>query len=191
MRKLTVTFYLLTAICIHAASGLAEEVDQKEGSVQPDSGFYQKMTSLDVLIRKGPDARKWFFTMGGWYERRTGNTDTMRTNGNLSLVYDDGITSFLANGKIFYGEYSGIENENNGTGVLKCDRYIASRVELFFFSQSEYDRIIRLNYRNNTGAGVKFVILRNSFWTTDVSAAPVYHIFQFHYPVFELGVFNS
>ena len=174
MKKATVTLIITGMLFLPVLTGFAEDGDLKKDPANAGTGFMRSVTVLTDLEKKGPDAKKWFFSLGGWYERKTGNTDTMRTNGDLSLVYDDGITSFLASGKTFYGENNGVENENNATGVLKYDRYVLPRVELFFFSQGDSDRMSRLNFRNNTGAGAKFVFFRNPFWTCDVSAAPVY-----------------
>jgi len=124
--------------------------------------------------KKGPDEKKWFFDLTGMYNRKKGNTDTLNENISTELIYDNNVTAFELGFSGFYGESSGIRNEKKGRGVIKLDHYIFPRIELFIFSQSEYNKPALLTYRNNSGGGAKFVFFKNYFWKVDLSGAPVY-----------------
>lgn len=123
--------------------------------------------------KKGPEEKKWSWYLAGWYNRSTGNTDTLKTNAETRLTMDDNISNLTLSYLTFYGKYLGTRNENRGTGMLKFDHYVVSRVELFTYTQSEYNRMALLKYRNNTGAGVKYVFIKNPWWLLDLSGAPV------------------
>ncbi len=123
---------------------------------------------------KNPAEKKWKLDLGGWYERKWGNTEAEKINGSFGYVYDSGISSFNMSGRGFFEKTGDEETVNNASGEIKLDHYILKRVELFIFTFSEYDAIADLAYRNNSGGGVKFVFLRNRFLKLDLSGAPVY-----------------
>ena len=52
-------------------------------------------------------------------------------------------------------------------------------MELFLFSTAEYNEIIELEHRNNSGGGIKFLFIRNRYVLADLSAAPVYQYEKF------------
>ena len=130
--------------------------------------------SFQAKSPKGTDEKKWFFDLAGMYKRKTGNTDTLDENISTELKYDNNVTAFEIMFNAFYGESNGVRDEKSGKGVIKLDHYIIPRIELFIFSQSEYNKPALLTYRNNSGAGAKFVFFQNPFWKVDLSGAPVY-----------------
>ena len=60
---------------------------------------------------------------------------------------------------------------NSGRGILRLDRYLTERVEVFVFASSEYDRIMNLENRSQGGAGAKYVLMRTETSKLAVSAA--------------------
>mgnify|MGYP005836942541 CR=1 FL=1 len=149
----------------------AQETGDHENETPPKNA---SIFSYEEPTCKGPEERRWFFTLSGWYERKTGNTDTLKTNAQADLVFDDNISEFRAGGRLFYGENAGKVNEHRATGVIKFDHYFLPRLELFIFSQSDYNAPAKLSIRNNSGVGVKLTFFRNAFWKMDASGAPMY-----------------
>lgn len=149
----------------------AQETGDGEQETPPS---LQSVFSYEEPVRKEPDDKRWFLTLSGWYERKTGNTDTLKTNGQTDIVFDDNISEFRMGGRIFYGENAGLVNEHKATGVVKYDHYFLPHFEMFIFSQSDYNVPAKLSLRNNSGAGIKFAFFRNAFWKMDISGAPVY-----------------
>jgi len=124
-------------------------------------------------VKKGEDEKKWSSVIAGSYIRKTGNTDTRRTNYSASIQYDDNITSFKAVFAGFYGETLDIPDENRGSITANYDRYLLWKMELFSYSTSEYNKITGLIHRNESGAGLKYVFIRNRYLLIDLSAAPI------------------
>jgi hypothetical protein len=149
----------------------AQETGDGENETPPEK---TNIFSYEEPVRKESEERRWFLTLSGWYERKTGNTDTLKTNGQVDLVFDDNISEFRVGGRIFYGENAGEVNEHRATSVIKYDHYFLPRLELFIFSQSDYNVPAKLSFRNNSGSGVKLTFFRNAFWKMDASGAPVY-----------------
>jgi hypothetical protein len=130
--------------------------------------------TVEPLRVKGKDEKKWFFELSAGYGLKMGNTDTQDIDGSTSLEFNNGKTEFSVRSNIHYGETSGEITENNFHGNIMYDYYLVKRWEFFFFSSFEYDFVGGITFRNNTGAGIKFVIFKNWFWRMDVSGAPVF-----------------
>ncbi len=150
---------------------LAQETGNGETETPPKE---RSIFSYEVPVQKKPEEKRWFLTLSGWYEHKTGNTETLKTNGQADIVFDDNISEFRLGGRIFYGGNAGQVNEHKAMGVVKYDHYIMPRFELFAFSQSEYNIPAKLSYRVNSGAGAKIELFRNAFWKMDISGAPIY-----------------
>ena len=125
-------------------------------------------------LQKGPDDKKWFFTFGGMYVRKTGNSDTVMANMKTELKYYDNITEVILQYENFYGRVNDAVIEKKQSGTLRADHYFFQRMEVFLFTKSEKNEVTRLVHRNNSGAGLKFVLIRNPFIHTDISGAPIY-----------------
>lgn len=110
------------------------------------------------------------------YTRKTGNTRSVNANGETALVYDDNIANFEITYRTFYARVKEDTVENKGTGSVRFDYFIFPRMEIFIFSQSEYNRVTGLTYRYNDGGGIKLVLFRNGFWKADLSGAPLYQM---------------
>ncbi len=145
----------------------AESVEKKSSSI---------FDILDYIPpkKKGPDEKIWSYSLGGFYARKLGNTDTLDTNLKTEFEIDDNISNFMINFSTFYGESDGEKDEKESSGIIKYDHYIIPRVELFAFSKSEYDEMALLQHRNNSGAGVKFIFIGNKFLKLDLSGAIIY-----------------
>lgn len=130
--------------------------------------------TVQPLKVKGPKDKKFFLTLGVGYSRAIGNTDTQDVDTNAHIKYDDGRMEFSLGADYHYGETSSVLSENNFSGIVMYDYYLHKRWEVFFFSKFEFDEIANLVFRNNTGAGIKFVIFKNWFWKMDISGAPVF-----------------
>ncbi len=161
---------LIVLLALRQAPLAQETGDGEQESPPRERGLF----SYEAPVQKEPEEKRWFLTLSGWYERKTGNTDTLKTNGQADIIFDDNISEFRLGGRIFYGKNAGLVNEHKATGVAKFDHYFLPRFEMFIFSQSDYNIPAKLSYRNNSGVGVKFSFFRNAFWKVDVSAAPVY-----------------
>ncbi len=162
-----VIFFSLIGSSLFSQSDVHEKTEEEPSSIR---SFFSVMPA----VKKGPDEKKWFFSLGGWYTKNIGNTDTMNTNMETSITYDNNISEFLISYMGFYGEAGGRINERKGSGILKFDHYIVPRIEIFFFTLSEYNTPARLRHRNNSGAGLKFVFIKNQLMKLDISGAPVY-----------------
>ncbi len=170
-------FALILLILCWLVSAAAEESagERPPGVAVPEGqGFLSTVLSLEKLKEKTPEEKRWFFTLGAWYEKKLGNTDMMRVNGSALVEFNNGVSEFIISWLQFYSEKNGDRFEENGTGIIKFDHYLISMLEIFLFSQLDYNIITGLRLRSTSGAGLKFVFFRNRYWTTDVSAAPVF-----------------
>ncbi len=136
--------------------------------------WYGRIFSVYPLVEKKPEEKKWFLSIGGWYEQKWGNTETSRSRGSLDYTYNNGISSINFISRVFYGKYAGIENENNGKAISRIDHFIHPRVEIFLLGINEYDRMAGIEYRTDSGAGAKFVFMRNELLRSDISLAPLF-----------------
>jgi len=163
---------MLVIVCVFIPGTIIAQEEGQEMIDEPaeEPGIF----SFQAKPQKEPNEKKWFFDLAGMYKRKTGNTDTLDENISTELKYDNNVTAFEIMFNAFYGESNGVRDEKTGKGVIKLDHYIIPRVELFVFSQSEYNKPALLTYRNNSGAGAKFVFFQNPFWKVDLSGAPVY-----------------
>lgn len=130
--------------------------------------------AFDTPRQKGPDDKKWSFSLGGMFFDKNGNTDSLLANGETNLEFDDNVKNFEIFYQTFYSKVKGDVIENRGNGIVKYDHFLIPRVEFFMFTQHEYNKRLLLKYRNNDGAGLKFVLIRNNYWKLDISGAPVF-----------------
>lgn len=140
----------------------------------PSAKSEKSIFSFEGPVIKSPEEKRWFFNLSGFYIRKLGNTDNLNANLQTDISYNTNLSELEIAYKTFYGKTAGVVNENKGTGVAKYDRYVLPRMEFFAFTQSEYNDVAKLIYRNNSGLGAKFIFFKNYFWRMDVSAAPVY-----------------
>jgi hypothetical protein len=164
-----------SALAVNEMKSVWENGPEKEAP-----GFWSTLFSLQPMREKDPDEKRWYLTVGGWYERKLGNTDSMRANGSADLEYKSGIAVLLVSYQQFYSELNGDQFENNISGIIKYDHYLVSYLEYFIFNQAEFNDITGLRLRNGTGTGLKFVFFRNIYWTADISAAPVFEYQRIH-----------
>lgn len=141
---------------------------------QPEESF--RITDIfkyNHPVLKAENEKKWNFNLSGSYTQKKGNTETMRTSYAGTIQYDDNITSFKFTGQGSYGKTSGIKDEDRGSASLNYDRYLLWHFELFTYTISDYNDITGLVHRNNSGAGLKYVFIHNSYLLLDLSGAPV------------------
>ena len=163
---------LLSILFIFTLAGTV--LTQETPPLQQEDPWYQKIFSVRPLAEKKPDEKKWFLTLGGWYEQKTGNSETSRSRGTLDYTYNSGISSVSLASRIFYGKSAGIENENNAKATTRIDHYVHPRTEIFLIAINEYDRMAGIEYRTNNGGGAKFVFMHNDLLRSDVSLAPLF-----------------
>lgn len=125
-------------------------------------------------VKKSQDEKIWAFSLAGWYSRFTGNTNTLTSNLSSTLEMDNNISNFEISFSVYYNEVDDTATINEGNGILRYDHYLFPRIELFVFSQSEYNKMSLLDHRNSSGAGAKLVITRNDILKFDISSAFVY-----------------
>jgi len=147
-----------SALAVNEMKSVWENGPEKEAP-----GFWSTLFSLQPMREKDPDEKRWYLTVGGWYERKLGNTDSMRANGSADLEYKSGIAVLLVSYQQFYSELNGEQFENNISGIIKYDHYLVSYLEYFIFNQAEFNDITGLRLRNGTGTGLKFVFFRNIY----------------------------
>lgn len=123
---------------------------------------------------KGKDEKKWFYELGGFYLKKSGNSDSITSNYSTILKYNDNISESVISYSGFYGVNNGVVNDNKGKGIVKFDHFFIGRIEFFIFSQSDYNTVSKLFFRENCGGGIKFIAVQNIYLKTDISAAPVY-----------------
>jgi hypothetical protein len=161
----------IAMLALPAASARAEDpIVGTAGKNAPRESIF----SYIHPAQKQGDDKVWFLTLGGMYERKLGNTDTLRSNFTGELKFDDEISSVILTFQGFYGTAHDVKTEDRGSAVVRVDHYILPRIEMFAYSWSEYNLMADLMHRNNTGAGMKLVFFRNYFWKMDLSGAPVY-----------------
>ncbi len=170
---------LLCIALLCALAGTAPAEENTEAAAEKPAVEKESIFSYIAPRLKEADKKRWFYTLSGWYERKTGNTNTLRANGQTELLFSDTIAEFLISGRAFYGENRHEMNEDKRDGIIKYDRYLLPRLEFFTFSQSEYNKPARLAYRNNSGMGLKLVFVNNFFWKIDLSGAPLYQYEDF------------
>jgi len=163
MRRAILLISLMAAIPLYA---------DNQGDAGP--GFKLKQIfSYEHPVKKGEDEKKWNFSLFGGYTEKKGNTETERLSYSAAYKYDDNIASFRVSYNGFYGKTKGIKDENKGTGTFNFSYYMLWRFEFFAYSTVEYNEIIELAHRNNAGAGLKFIFIRNRYLLADLSGAPI------------------
>jgi hypothetical protein len=172
-------YMAVTVMVILCCLGRLMAQESGDRSAEAAKETVEKSRIADVFdcnsqVRKEADQKRWYYTFGGWYDNKTGNTELLRSNMQTELRFDDDIATFILSYMTFYTMINELEIENRGTGIVKFDYYILTRLELFVYSQSEFSNPQLLKYRNNTGAGAKFVFFRNPFWKMDASLAPIF-----------------
>jgi len=167
------TLIVVLMLLVPVSAMVAQDAGDAKGET-PAKEQEKIIFSYDAPVIKRPGEKRWFFTIGGMYNRKVGNTDTMTANLGTDLIFDNNVSELELLYTTFYGETRGKVIENKGAGSIKYDHYIFPRVEVFIFSRSEYSEAARLDFRNNSGLGAKYVIFKNYFWLMDISAAPVY-----------------
>ncbi len=173
MIKIHIIIFIILLICpILNAQGKMDLDSSSKPSVLNSSNIF----SFVSPPLKGEDDKRWYFTLGGLYYKKTGSTDTVNANNETLLTFDDNISNFEISYRTFFAQVNDETVENKGFGIIRFDYYIFPRIELFIFSQFEYNRMIELKYRYNDGAGIKFVMIRNNYWKMDLSGAPVYQV---------------
>lgn len=145
-----------------------------EENPAPEKVFhFTDIFTYEHPVKKGDDEKKWGLTLSVSGSRKKGNTDSLDTGYSAQVKYDDNITNFRAGFTGAYGESAGKMDENRGTATLNLDHYLFWHVEFFSYTMSDYNRMTELRHRNDSGAGLKFVFIRNSYLLVDLSGAPV------------------
>ena len=140
---------------------------------------FRDIFSYEHPVEKSDHEKKWYLDLFGGYTEKKGNTETERISYSGAVKYDNNITAFRISYNGFYGKTGGIKDENRGTGTLNFSYYLLWRMEVFIFSTAEYNEIIELEHRNNSGGGIKFLFIRNRYVLADLSGAPVYQYEKF------------
>lgn len=125
-------------------------------------------------MKKESDEKIWSFSLGGWYNKFTGNSDTLNTNLSSIIEMDNNISNFEISFSMFYDEVDDEASNNKGNGIIRYDHYVFRRIELFVFSQSGYNKMSLLDHRNSSGIGAKLVLVKNDILKFDISSAYVY-----------------
>lgn len=160
---------LITAIPLYSAD-----------HYEAESGFkLRHIFAYEHPVKKGADEKKWDFSLFGGYTEKSGNTETERLNYSAAYKYDDNITSFRLSYNGFYGKTGDVKDENKGMGSFNFSYYMLWRFEFFAYSTAEYNEIIELTLRNNSGAGLKFIFIRNRYLLADLSSAPIFQYEKF------------
>ncbi len=161
----------LAALIVSASTLLfAEDAEDKA----PENGFsILDIFSYEHPVRKGEDEKKWNFSASGSYIQKKGNTDSLDTTYSASVKYDDTIISFKTSFSGAYGRTLGVKDENYGNLTLGFDWYMLWRLEFFSYSMSDYNEMTELRHRNDSGIGLKFILIRNRYLLMDISGAPV------------------
>lgn len=167
---------ILAAVISFTALPLHPE--ENEAAEEKSFSFFD-IFAYEHPVKKGDDEKKWKLNLGAGYREKQGNTETMNLNYSASLNFDNNITTFKVSILGFYGEYNGEMNENRWNAQGNFDHYLVSRLEFFSFTMSDYNEIIGLEHRSDSGAGLKLIFIRNRFLLVDVSGAPVYQYEKF------------
>lgn len=162
MIKFSITAFLVTAL------SLGSFADEKTAP-QPEP-----VTSVKPITLKPDTEKKWFFSVMTGYGLTAGNTGSHNADAGVAIEYENGLMALNVNADYHYGELAGVRSKNNFSGSVLYDYYLHRRWEIFVFTKCEFDSPASLIFRNNTGAGIKFVIFNNWFWKMDISAAPVF-----------------
>jgi len=158
------------------------------GDSQPENTRAESGNRIFTVNPRKPfseDEKKFFLSIGGWYSYNSGNTSTLNSNASASLEYRDGITEVHSSYKVFYKNARNSDTGNRETtekkmtGIFKVDHYLTSRFEIFAFARFDNDKLSRLSFRNNSGAGIKFIIFNSDYLLTDLSGAPIFQYEKF------------
>jgi len=145
------------------------------GTTPPATAFaWTDIFAFVTPVKAGPDDTTLFFTLGGLYIKKIGNTDFLTSNVKADFRFDDNITELQLYYDAFYTEVREKITEKKQSGTFRFDRRVFSRFEGFVYSRSESNEITKILHRNNTGAGIKFDVIRNRYWRLDLSGAPVH-----------------
>lgn len=163
---------VLTLSCALSAQGETKDVASDKFSIF-------NLFSYEHPVEKNDDEKKWGLNLGAGYMANQGNTESIDLNYSASIRFDNNITEVKLNWIGFYGETKGKRDENRWNAQGNFDHYLIYRLELFSYTMSDYNEIIGLHHRNTSGAGIKFIFIRNRFLLADLSGAPVYQYEKF------------
>lgn len=154
---------------------------QDTGPIPPESSGFSisDIFSYEHPVKKGTDDKKWSLNLGAGYMEKQGNTESMDLNYSAGIKFEDNITTLKLNWLGFYGETLGEKDENRWIATGNFDHFIIYRLEFFSFTMSDYNEIIGLHHRNDSGAGLKLIFIRNKYLLVDLSGAPVYQYEKF------------
>lgn len=175
MKKLKTQIILFFILLLYSQAYTQEQTPPADSS-----GFsIFDIFSYEHPVKKGGDEKKWSLNIGTGYMGKNGNTDSLDINYSASIKFEDNITAFKINFLGFYGETKGVKDENHWNAQGNFDHYLLSRVEFFSFTMSDYNEMIGLHHRNDSGVGLKLIFIRNNYLLVDLSAAPVYQYEKF------------
>jgi len=179
---------LLFIIFLSTASGYANtrerslnQINSEAIAVNENNSFFNILFKTNKLQLKDEDTQKWNLLLGGWYERRKGDIDRTKSNANIKIKYDNGISFLSSDYKISYEKTIETLREKESELNIKYNYYIFTRIDFFIFNDYEKNSITRLRYRTNSGSGIKFILFRNIFWTIDSSFAPIFQYEKFDF----------
>jgi len=135
--------------------------------------------SYEHPVEKGENEKKWSFNAGGGYLKLQGNIESMDCTYSTALKFNNNITTLKLSWLGFYGETNDKRDENRWYAQGNFDHYLVSRLEFFSFTMSDYNEILGLHHRNDSGAGLKLIFIRNKYLLVDLSGAPVYQYEKF------------
>lgn len=178
MRRLRYAALFLLLLAVPAAAqGLSDQMigEYLAGKNAPGGDFsWTDVFACIPPVRRGPGDKTLFFTLGGMYIKKIGNTDFLTSNVKADFRYDDDITELELYYDAYYTEVKERITEKKQSGLFRLDHLIVPRIEAFLYSKSESNEITRILHRNNSGAGLKLVLVRNDYWKVDISGAPIH-----------------
>lgn len=178
-----------------------EEKKLLQPKIEPKKEFQWTDIFETVALKKKKETEKfWSFLLGfrlRFHETMTENQNNYQTwiktlvyGGQATVGFDDNFFSFIFDNTVSYGktkqtDSAGLEkkivSENKGKSSLNIDFYLLDWLKIFGFTTHEYNHVLQLTYRQNSGAGLKFVFFRNPYLVFDTSFAPIYQ-YEYYQP---------
>lgn len=120
--------------------------------------------ACEVVDACAPDpcARPWTFAAGLYLSVQTGNTETFNVKGDFEVLYDRKPWQLKLAGYYVYGEQNSVRSAENGSLLLRGERYLARRDYVFGQVLLETDDFADLEYRLTPVAGYGRVLIQSA-----------------------------
>jgi hypothetical protein len=164
MKRLMLKQVILGA-CVMAGTAWADAIVEK-----PEESIWAYVPPA----WKAADDKKFSATVELGNQQHDGTTSFQGASGALGLKFDDGIYELVQTANFDYLSSEGTVSKNQLKAYTGFDYYLGWRIWGFLLNDYERNPPQHMSLKMRTGAGVKYDLLRNSFWKLNLGVAALH-----------------